>query len=103
MWSSSLLDSDYNLKLAEELSFFDNWGDWQDFLTTPCINYACNFSTDSFFSLLLFEYSVIVVYLVNVRGSVEILYREVSLVLLKYFSKDPIDFRKLAEARKKSH
>ena len=48
--------SDYNLKLEEELSYFDRDG-LQDFLTTPCINYACNFLTDSFFSLLLFEYS----------------------------------------------
>ena len=63
--------SDYNLKLAEELSYFDRDG-LQDFLTSPYNNYACNFLTDSFFSLLLFEYSVIVAYLINVRGCVEI-------------------------------
>ena len=61
----------YNLKLAEELSYFEEGG-LQDFLTTPDINYACNFLTDSFFSLLLFEYSLIVAYLTNVQGCVEI-------------------------------
>ena len=39
---------------------------------------------------------MIVAYLINVRGWKS--YREVNRVLLKIFSKEPIDFRKLAEA-----
>ena len=80
--------SDYNLELAEELSYFDR-DSLQDFLTTPYINYAYNFLTDSFFSLSLFEYSVIVAYLINVRGCAEIVYREVNRVLYKI----PIDLK----------
>ena len=39
---------------------------------------------------------MIVAHLINVRGWKS--YREVNRVLLKIFSKEPIDFRKLAEA-----
>ena len=63
--------SDYNLKLVEELSYFDREV-YKISSQPPYINYACNFLTDSFFSLLLFEYSVIVAYLINVRGCVDI-------------------------------
>ena len=63
--------SDYNLKLVEELSYFDREV-YKISSQPPYINYACNFLTDSFFSLLLFEYSVIVAYLINVWGCVDI-------------------------------
>ena len=63
--------SDYNLKLVEELSYFDR--EVCKISSQPSyFDYACNFLTDSFFSLLLFEYSVIVAYLINVRGCVDI-------------------------------
>ena len=56
--------SDYNLKLAEELSYFDREvGKVSSQPLTLII--TCNFLTDSLFSLLLFDYSVIVAYLIE--------------------------------------
>ena len=69
MWSSSLSQR-LQLETGRGTLFWQ--GGWQDFRKSPYINYACNFFTDSFFPLLLFEYSVVVAYLINVRGCVEI-------------------------------
>ena len=69
MWSSSLSYSDCNLKLTQGLSYFDK--EVGKISAKPLI-LRMHFLTDSFFSLLLFEYSVIVAYIINVRGCVEI-------------------------------
>ena len=70
MWSSSLSYSDCNLKLAQGLSYFDK--EVGKISAKRLILRMPHFLTDSFFSLLLFEYSVIVAYIINVRGCVEI-------------------------------
>ena len=76
---------DFNLKLVEEHSYFDSEVGKISSQHLTLIIHAI-FLTDSFFSLLQFEYSVIVAYLIDVRGCVEIVpvvCRVVLKILLK--------------------